>query len=99
MPICEYFRRNAKLDYDPEAWLAQIRCPVLASFGAADLLLPVETRAAVYRRALAKAGNHDVTIKVFAEAGHLLTIPPEGELAPGFLELIADWLLQRATKG
>jgi uncharacterized protein len=95
----EYFRRNAQLDYDPAGWLAQVRCPVLAIFGAADLLLPVETSVAVYQQALKKAGNQDVTIKVFAEAGHLITVPPAEKLAPGFLELIAAWLQQRTTNG
>ena len=76
-----------------------MRCPVLAIFGAADLLLPVETSVAVYRQAVTKAGNQDVTIKVFAETGHLLTVPPVEDLAPGLLERIAAWLLQRTTKG
>ena len=50
-----YFRRNAGLHYDPAAWLAQIRCPVLAIFGAADLLLPVDRSVAVYCHGLAQA--------------------------------------------
>lgn len=94
----EYFRRNARHNYDPAAWLAQVRCPVLAIFGAADLLLPVERSVTVYREALANAGNHDATIRVFAEAGHLITIPPTEALAPGFLELLTDWLAQRVTR-
>ena len=36
-----------------------------------------------------------MTIRVFADAGHLLTNPSTNELAPGFLELITDWLKQR----
>lgn len=91
----EYFRRNAKLNYDPLTWLTNVKCPVLAMFGAEDLLLPVETSVAVYQDCLAKAGNKDVTIKVFANAGHLITVPPADELAPGFLESIIDWLVRR----
>jgi hypothetical protein len=70
---------------------------VLAIFGAADQLLPVEQRVAVYREALAKVGNDDVTIRVFADAGHLLTLPPREGLAPGHRELILSWLGQRVT--
>lgn len=91
----EYFRRNTKLSYEPETWLAQVRCPVLAIFGEADLLLPVDISVAVYQRALAEAGNQDVTIKVFADAGHLITVPPNEEPAPGYLEIITEWLLRR----
>ncbi|MDQ2692546.1 MAG: alpha/beta hydrolase [Chloroflexota bacterium] len=91
----EYFRRNAKLHYNPLEWLEQVKCPVLAIFGASDLLLPVEESVTVFKHALAKAGNRDVTIKVFANAGHLVTYPSTEKLAPGFLELITDWLKQR----
>jgi uncharacterized protein len=91
----EYFRRNAKLHYDPLEWLEKVKCPVLAIFGASDLLLPVEASVAVFQEYLAKAGNQDVTIKVFPNAGHLITNPATEALAPGFLELISDWLIQR----
>ncbi len=91
----EYFRRNAGIHYDPAAWLAQVRCPVLAIFGAADLLLPVDRSFAVYCHGLAQAGNADVTINVFPGAGHLITLSKGDELAPGYLELLAQWLTQR----
>jgi uncharacterized protein len=92
----EYFHRNAPLQYDPREWLERVQCPVLAIFGASDLLLPVDTSVAVFQQSLAKAGNKDVTIRVFPDAGHLLTNPSTNQPAPGFLELITDWLKQRA---
>jgi hypothetical protein len=55
----------------------------------------VEDSVAAFQRSLAKAGNTDVTIRVFPNAGHLLTHPSSGELAPGFLDLITDWLNPR----
>jgi pimeloyl-ACP methyl ester carboxylesterase len=91
----EYFRRNAQLHYNPLEWLRQVKCPVLAIFGASDLLLPVDSSMELFRQSLAQAGNNDVTITVFPHAGHLMTNPANGELAPSFLELIADWLKQR----
>ncbi len=91
----EYFRRNAELDYDPVEWLTQVCCPVLAIFGAADLLLPVDISVRMYQTALAQAGNYDVTIKVFPDTGHLITIPATEELAPGYLEFMLQWLGQR----
>jgi pimeloyl-ACP methyl ester carboxylesterase len=91
----EYFRRNANLHYNPLEWLEQVKCPVLALFGASDLLLPVDTSVAVFQQFLEKAENRDITIKVFPNAGHLLTDPSTDELAPDYLELIIDWLKQR----
>lgn len=91
----EYFRRNASLHYDPVEWLERVKCPVLAIFGASDVILPVDTSVSVFQQSLAKAGNRDVTVKIFPDAGHLLTNPSSEELAPGYLELITDWLKQR----
>ena len=91
----EYFRRNAQLPYDPLDWLKRVKCPLLAIFGASDLLLPVESSVTLFQQCLAKAGNRDVTIKVFPTAGHLIRDPSTDELAPGFLALITDWLKQR----
>lgn len=91
----EYFRRNANLHYNPLEWLERVKCPVLAIFGAVDLLLPVDTSVSVFQQSLAKAENKDVTIKVFADAGHLITNPVTEQLAPGFLDFITDWLKQR----
>ena len=93
--VWEYFRRNAQLHYNPLEWLKQVKCPVLAIFGASDLLLPVDSSVELFQQSLAQAGNNDVTIKVFPHAGHLITNPANDELVPGFLELITDWLKQR----
>ena len=91
----EYFRLNAQFPYDPLNWLERVKCPLLAIFGASDLLLPVESSVTLFQQCLAKAGNRDVTIKVFPTAGHLIRDPSTDELAPGFLALITDWLKQR----
>jgi pimeloyl-ACP methyl ester carboxylesterase len=93
--LWDYFRRNAQLHDNPLEWLRQVRCPVLAIFGASDLLLPVDSSVERFRQSLAQAGNKDVTIKVFSNSGHLITNPGDGELARGFLELITNWLKQR----
>lgn len=54
----------------PETYLKAVRCPVLGMWGEDDLLVPARKSAAVYRRYLALAGNHDVTTVVFARADH-----------------------------
>src|SRR5262249_2565316 len=64
--------------YGPGPVWERVRCPVLAVFGAKDTSSPVQRSAAAVRRGLAKAGNRDVTVKVFARAGHALTVSETG---------------------
>jgi pimeloyl-ACP methyl ester carboxylesterase len=61
---------EASLRTDPKEFLVNVRCPVLAFFGAADTLQPTERSAALYREYLDRAGNTDYTIVVFPGTGH-----------------------------
>jgi pimeloyl-ACP methyl ester carboxylesterase len=81
--------------YDPAPALAQVRCPVLAIFGEDDHLVPVRESAAVFRRALADAGNGDVTIRIFPQADHGIRPPSGAGFAPGYLDLMATWVRRR----
>jgi pimeloyl-ACP methyl ester carboxylesterase len=54
----------------PEKYLRAVRCPVLAMWGEDDTAVPARKSAALYRRYLEAAGNHDITIVVFANADH-----------------------------
>lgn len=90
------------LDLDPAEWLRVIRCPLLALFGEADDMVPVGRSVEVFERTLSSAGHPDYQIEVFPGGNHGLFVadPQEGvprhtQLAPGFLELLADWLEQR----
>lgn len=85
--------------YNPMSALEKVRCPVLAVFGELDTLTPVVETTANYRKGLAKAGNQDVTIKVFPNADHALLAWPKPNdqvhwpvLAPGYLDAMTDWL-------
>ena len=64
--------------YDPGPHWEQVRCPVLAIFGDKDASCPVERSAAAVRGRLARAGNRDVTIKVFPRADHPITVSDTG---------------------
>jgi pimeloyl-ACP methyl ester carboxylesterase len=57
-------------EYDPAPAWEGVRCPVLAVFGDKDTLTPVERSLTILRRGLEKAGNPDVTIKIFPNADH-----------------------------
>ena|SRR5215471_11124154 len=65
-----------QMSFDPMPPLEKVKCPVLAIFGELDTLTPVAETTANYQKGLQKAGNKDVTIKVFPNADHaLLTWP------------------------
>ena len=66
------------VSFDPAPLWEQVRCPVLAIYGDKDTACPVEPSIAVLKERLEKGGNREVTIKVFAGAGHRLTVAQTG---------------------
>jgi uncharacterized protein len=48
-------------DFDPVPVLEKVRCPVLAVLGAKDTFVPADKSARIWRQALAKTGNKNVT--------------------------------------
>ena len=93
------------LDFDPAPTLEKVKCPVLALFGEKDLQVPAEPNRKAVVAALAKGGNPDVTVKIFAGANHLYQAAVTGgvseyatlkkEFVPGFLETISQWILEK----
>jgi pimeloyl-ACP methyl ester carboxylesterase len=90
--------------YDPVPVLEKVTCPVLAVFGAKDTFLPAEKSARIWQTALEKAGNKDVTIRVFPDGNHSLIESKTGGLkesaraqrfVPGFFETLRDWTLKQ----
>lgn len=94
-----FFVRNEQHPYDPVAALERITCPILALFGERDILVPAARSAQEFERALARAGNRDVTIRVFPEADHRIRVGDPPQFAPGYLDLMGAWLRQRAGRG
>ncbi len=91
-------------DYDPVPALEKVKCPVLAMWGGMDTFLPVQKSVAVWRESLAKAGNADVTLKVYPDGNHSLLDAKTGGLkevprlqgfVPGYFQMQKDWVLQR----
>src|SRR5215475_7866023 len=88
-----------QMAYDPMPALEKVKCPVLAIFGELDTSNPVAETTANYRKGLRKAGNKDVTIKVFPNADHSLLVWPKPNdqanwpvLAPGYLDALTNWI-------
>lgn len=97
------------LTHDPAEDWARIRVPVLAIFGELDMQVEVEQNRKPLERALAHAGNTQVTVLVLPQANHLFqaaqlgtpveyaSLPPE--FLPGLLETISDWIAARVAVG
>ena len=89
--------------FDPVPAMEKVNCPVLGVFGARDTFLPAEKSARIWRAALEKAGNKDVTIRLFPDGDHSLVECKTGGLkeaararrfVPGYLDTLRDWTLK-----
>ena len=90
------------LTFDPATVVPHVRCPILACFGAADDLVPVERSVAVLAERLPALHRGANGLVVFPGADHMLYVeePRPGvdrisQLAPGFLPVLADFLARR----
>jgi pimeloyl-ACP methyl ester carboxylesterase len=72
---------------DPQAYLTQVRCPVLAFFGEEDLLQPSQRSAALYEMYLTQAGNEQFEIVMLPGVGHSIDV-----LTPGYWDVLSRWL-------
>ncbi|MCZ7418547.1 alpha/beta fold hydrolase [Verrucosispora sp. WMMA2121] len=80
-------------DHDPAVALRSLTCPMLAVYGAEDLLVPVWESARTVATVLREAGHQDHEIVVFPGADHNIRV--RAARAPGFDELIVTWLQRR----
>ena len=87
---------NAQRPYDPVAALERITCPVLAIFGELDRLVPVDKSVGIFKDAFARAGNTDVTIRVYPGADHRIRVGEPLRFADGYLAEMAAWVAARA---
>ncbi len=94
------------LVYDPAPTLREVKCPVLALIGEKDLQVPPGTNLPAIESALRDGGNRDFTVREIPSLNHLFQTATTGSIleysrieetiAPVALELIGDWILQRA---
>jgi hypothetical protein len=73
-----FYSARRMVEFDPGPAWEKVRCPVLAIHGEKDTSLPAEKSLPIIRRGLAKAGNRDVTLKVFPRADHGLITSETG---------------------
>ncbi|SDB99503.1 alpha/beta hydrolase family protein [Niabella drilacis] len=77
--VYDYLSVVFKEDHPPD--IDRLRCPVLAIWGANDLAVPPRKSARVYRKALKRAGNSNVLVRIIPDADHTLTFNRTGKRA------------------
>jgi pimeloyl-ACP methyl ester carboxylesterase len=93
------------LQYDPEPALEHARAPTLFILAGEDTEAPHEATEAVLRRLQAAGAPIDVAVFPHADHGLIAVDGPLeahkylGRLAPGYLDLLADWISHRRFRG
>lgn len=93
------------LTTDPDQFLSQVSCPILAINGSLDVQVLADLNLEGIQKSLLKADNQDVTIKKLDGLNHLLQTAKTGSIleyqiieetvAPAVLAVVADWTNQR----
>lgn len=88
--------------FDPRAVFGRITAPILLLYGETDPWIPVEESMAIWREALAGAGNDDAGLHRVPLAGHLMLIDEPayvddgdlraGEFSPVYTRLMQDFV-------
>lgn len=93
--------------FNPVTLLEKIKIPVLALFGENDTQIDPYQGAEAYEKAFKKARNHFYQVKLFPGADHGILISSTGCMkdrgnnrgyAPGYLELMQEWLKNLSNK-
>jgi pimeloyl-ACP methyl ester carboxylesterase len=100
LPRMRYFSA-----FDPRIALGKLSVPVLALNGTLDLQVDPEQNLPEIEKALAQAGNADVTLRRLPGLNHLLQPARTGDMSeyaliettidPPVLDIISDWIIKR----
>ena len=94
---------ETSMTYDHVPALEKLKIPILLYWGGNDTYLPVAESIAVFKQAMAKAGNKNYTIKIFPKGRHDLVEGESGSpgisarlksFPAGFWKIQTDWLLK-----
>lgn len=84
--------------YSPGPVLERVKQPVLAIWGADDLLTPPQETPPLFAAALERGGNRHYTLRYVPDADHAAHQSPDHgvtrlpALAPGYAQLVGDWV-------
>jgi pimeloyl-ACP methyl ester carboxylesterase len=77
------------IDYDPQQALRKVRVPLLALFGAADTVVPVEASVNRFR---ANVRAECLDVRVFPGADHRIQVQDGDDFAAGYLDAITGFI-------
>lgn len=99
--MLSFLARN--LGFDPEAVLPKVHCPVLATFGADDKLVPIPQSVVAFSQLLNPLAGNPHGLAVFPGADHGLYLDElkpgvsrSSQLAPGFMPMVQGFLARFA---
>jgi uncharacterized protein len=78
-----------------DTYLRALHQPTLAIFGDRDVQVDWRTSVKIYRESFELAGNRDLTVKIFKNAGHNLTGEDGSGFVHGYVETMVNWLRAR----
>jgi len=74
----------------------QVKCPVLAIWGAKDRFVPVNRSRAVFLSCMSGSNNRDVTALKIPGASHILTVPGSAlDFAGDYPQVMTEWITAR----
>lgn len=92
---------------DPSVHLSKTKIPTLALFGEKDVQVAAKVNAELVEASLAAAGNQDFEVRILPGLNHLFQHADTGAIAeyqtieetiaPEVLELVTDWIVERAS--
>lgn len=88
----EWLHQRMIVDHDPAPAMRRIDQPVLAMFGADDVVVPVGQSVDVFERELGHQGS--LTVEVFSGADHRMQIGDPLALVPRYLATLSEWILR-----
>jgi len=77
------------VDFDVTPWQRQLTQPVLMVYGTDDAAMPTIQGPLTLIDDIRHAGNQSYTVRYFADANHGIRV--DGELADGFVDVLARW--------
>ena len=96
------------ITYDPRSALTRVRCPVLAVYGAKDVMVPAEANWEAVREALDSGGNTNYTALILPGLNHLFQTAQTGAIyeydqigetiSIDALNTVSDWILAHTNQ-
>lgn len=81
--------------YDPSEGIMNVTCPILILFGEKDNHVAVKSNMPKVGKAISEGSFSDITVTIIPLADHGYSAPgyiEKGEMVPGVLEVITNWI-------